>query len=86
MTVFFHPKAEEELDAMDSELRKRFFKHIEKVAEMPQRRHLKSVNPHHVEEVTKQARLVYDKQENNVEIHHCFSTHKDYEKWYKSFK
>jgi len=53
---------------------------------MPPRRHLRFGIPYHVEDVTKQARLVYDIRKDTLYVVHCFATHKEYEKWYKSFK
>ena len=86
MTVIFHAMAEEELDSMDRELRRLFFKHIDKVVQMPPRRHMRLGVPYYVEKVTNKARLVYEKEEGEVTIYHCFATHKEYEKWFKSFK
>ncbi len=86
MQVIFSEKAEKELDKMDHLFRKLFFKNIEKIKEFLPRRHLRFGLPFNVEEVTKQARIVYQIEENKLFILHCFDTHKEYEKWYKSFK
>jgi hypothetical protein len=42
--------------------------------------------PYHVEKVTKQARIIYDIREDMIYIIHCFGNHKEYERWYKSYK
>ncbi|MBI5635356.1 hypothetical protein HY993_00140 [Candidatus Micrarchaeota archaeon] len=73
---------------MDSSLRWFFYKHAQKIASMPPRRHLRFGLPFNVEDVTKQARLVYEINEGKkiLFILHCFSTHKDYERWYSQFR
>jgi len=86
MKLEFSEKAEKELEEMDKNLRKLFVKHAEKVSEMPSGRHLRFGLPFNVEEVTKQARLVYHKEKEICIILHCFKNHKEYERWYKSFK
>ncbi|MBI4043355.1 MAG: hypothetical protein HY393_00930 [Candidatus Diapherotrites archaeon] len=86
MKIVFSEKAEKELDDTDQGLRKLFLKHAEKIALMPPRRHMKFGLPFNVEEVTRQARIVYNIEENTCYILHCFKTHKEYERWYKSFK
>jgi hypothetical protein len=40
----------------------------------------------HVEKVTKQARIIYDIKEDRTYILHCFTSHKEYEHWYSSYK
>lgn len=86
MKIEFSLKAEAQLDSMDNSLRKLFFKHAEKVITLPPKRHLRFGLPFYVEEVTKQARMVYNFEENICIILFCFATHKEYERWYKSFK
>ena len=86
MKIVFSEKAEEELDAMESGLRALFLKHIEKINAELQPRHLRFGLPFNVEEVTKQARVVYQKEADKLSILHCFKNHKEYERWYKSFK
>lgn len=85
MEVLFSEAAEKELDDMDQQLREFFLKHAEKIKAMPPRRHMKFGLPYHVEDVTKQARMVYHIEEKNIYILHCFKNHKEYERWYKSF-
>ena len=86
MKILFSEKAEKELDAMEQSLRSLFIKHTEKIASMPLRRHLRFGLPFNVETVTKQARTIYNIEKDICYILHCFSTHKEYERWYKSFK
>ncbi|MEK7540193.1 MAG: hypothetical protein AAB558_03010 [Patescibacteria group bacterium] len=86
MKILFSEKAEKELDDLDQSMRTLFIKHAEKIASMPSRRHLRFGLPFNVEEVTRQARIVYDITEDTCHILHCFKTHKEYERWYKSFK
>lgn len=86
MEVIISETAERELDDVDQTLRKFFIKHIEKISNMPPRRHLKFGLPFNVENVTKQARLIYQIESDKLYILHCFATHKEYERWYMSFK
>jgi len=86
MKIVFSEKAEQDLDRMDGQLRAFFFKHVEKISRMPPRRHMKFGLPFNVENVTDQARLVHHIENEQITILRCFDKHKDYEKWYKSFK
>lgn len=85
MRIVFSERAEEELDRVDKSLRKLFLKHAEKIASLPPRRHMRFGLPFNVEEVTKQARIVYQIENGVCYILHCFKNHKEYERWYKSF-
>lgn len=71
---------------MDQQEKLKFVSHIEKVARMPPRRHLRFGLPVYVENVTKQARLIYRIESDKLHILRCFQTHKEYEKWYNSFR
>ncbi|MBU2100549.1 hypothetical protein KKG83_07895 [Candidatus Micrarchaeota archaeon] len=86
MKLEFSEKAEKELDAMDKTLRRLFVKHAEKVSNMPPGRHLRFGLPFNVEEVTRQNRMVYHIEKEICSILHCFKNHKEYERWFKSFK
>lgn len=86
MRIEFSSKAEEELDEMDSSLRKYFLTHAEKIAEMPPKQHLRFGLPFNVEEVTRQARMIYEFREDTCFILHCFKNHKEYEQWHKSYQ
>ncbi|MEK6957541.1 MAG: hypothetical protein AABW99_00985 [archaeon] len=71
---------------MDSTLRVMFLKHAEKIASGSEQRHMRFGLPFYAEEVTRQARLVYNFEAGSLFIVRCFATHKEYEKWYKSYK
>ncbi|MBI5553725.1 MAG: hypothetical protein HY917_03205 [Candidatus Diapherotrites archaeon] len=86
MQVIFSPRAQKELNEFDADLRKLFFRHVDKVALAPDQRHMRFGLPFYVEEVTRQARLIYNFEGGNLFILRCFGTHKEYERWYKSYK
>jgi len=60
----------EELSKMDKPLQRFFLKHADKIASMPPRRHLRFGLPFNVENVTKQARLVYE-LEKDMRFKYC---------------
>ena len=80
-------KAKEELKQIDKTLQTYFIKHMEKLERMPPRRHMKHGLPQ-VEDVTESARMPYEVDESaeTIWILHCFATHKEYEKWFRSYK
>jgi phage-related protein len=78
--------AEKELEKIKNPLNKIFGKHIQKIITKETNKHLKQGLPFFVENVTKQSRIVYFIEDEIIYIMHCFSTHKEYEKWYKSYK
>ncbi len=86
MRIFYREEAVRDLEESDREFRLYFKQHIEKLAKMPPRRHMKFGVPYHVEDVTRQARLVYEIDGNTLYVIRCFARHKDYERWYGSFK
>ncbi|MFH1286047.1 MAG: hypothetical protein ABIH99_05700 [Candidatus Micrarchaeota archaeon] len=86
MQVLFSESAEKDLDGMERSLKAFFFQHIQKLEKIPPRRHLKFGLPYNVEDVTKQARLVYNLEAGTLYILRCFKNHKEYEKWYSSYK
>jgi len=75
-----------DLEKMDNSTRKQFINHVEKILESLHQRHMRFGMPFHVEEVTRQARLVYNFDAEALFILRCFATHKEYERWYKSYK
>jgi mRNA-degrading endonuclease RelE of RelBE toxin-antitoxin system len=85
MNVEFSEDAEASLDRMDEQLRILFFNHVEKISNIPPRRHMKFGLPYNVEKVTKKARMVYQINDGILYVLRCFQTHKEYERWYKSF-
>jgi len=86
MELIFSDNAKKELNDMARDLKLIFLKHFEKIQVMPLRRHMKYGIPYHVENVTKQARIVYHIEDEDIYILHCFKDHKEYERWYKSYK
>jgi len=87
MRIEFKDNAKEDLRGFDAQLKLFFKQHIDKLASMPLRKkHLKFGIPFHKEDVTKQARLIDDLSEDVFYVVRCFATHKEYEKWYKSYK
>lgn len=59
MTLAISEKAEADLDSMDEVLCKFFIKHMDKIEKMPPRRHMRFGLPYFVEDITKQARMIY---------------------------
>jgi len=86
MDVIFSAEAQEDFDSFEKALKIFFKSHLIKLSKMPPRRHLKHGLPWNVEDVTKQARLVYLADGDILRIIRCFAAHKDYEKWYQSYR
>lgn len=85
MKIIFEKRATDDFLSFEKALQEFFGKHIDKLSKMPPRRHLKHGLPFHVENVTKQARLVYNESGDTLYVIRCFATHKEYERWYQSF-
>ena len=47
---------------------------------------LKSLFLKHFEKVTGQARIVCEIRRDTIYVLHCFGSHKEYERWYRSYK
>jgi len=86
MEAFLSEKAKKQLKDMPADLRGYFIKHMEKIQEIPPRKHMKYGIPCHVEKITKTARLIYQIEEDRIYVLQCFSDHKEYEKWYRAYK
>ncbi len=86
MELVFSDSARKELESLPDELIAFFLKHLEKMQGTPPRKHMKYGISCHVEKVTKQARIVFNIEENSIYILHCFGSHKEYERWYGSYK
>ncbi len=86
MELIFSDDAKQELENLNQDMRKIFLLHLEKIHARPPRRHMKHGIPCHVENVTRQARIIYDTQGDRTYILHCFASHKECEQWYKSYK
>jgi hypothetical protein len=86
MEILFSDSAEKDFLSFERKLQDFFRQHLLKLARMPPRRHMKHGLPWHVERVTQSARLVYDEKNGVLRVLRCFATHRDYEKWYGSFR
>ena len=86
MELIFSDFARREMEGLEQELRSQYIRHLEKMLVAPPRKHMKHGIPCHVEKVTRQARIVYNIKGTQIYILHCFATHKEYERWYKSYK
>ena len=86
MELVFSISAKRELGNLSIELKAIFLLHLEKIQARPPRKHMHHGIPCHVEKVTKQARIVYSIRGDRTYILHCFTNHKEYEHWYKSYK
>ena len=86
MEIAWDERGDSDFQALEKTLQRFFKAHLEKLSKMPPRRHLKHGLPFFVEDVTKQARLVYLEDGELLRVIRCFATHKEYEKWYNSFR
>jgi hypothetical protein len=86
MEPIYNEKARKDLRKMDINLARVFIKHADKIASLPPRRHMKYGMPFNVDEVEGRGRLVYEYRGEQLFIVRCFDNHKDYEKWYRSYK
>jgi hypothetical protein len=86
MELVFSDSAGREMEDLEQELQSLFIKHFEKMKMKSHRKHLKYGIPCHVEKVTKQARIVYHVKGDLIYVLHLFASHKEYERWYKSYK
>ena len=86
MEINFTEEAQTDFLSLDKQLQLFFKNHIDKLQKMPPRRHLQKGIPYFMEDITKQARLVYTVDENAFFVFRCFATQKEYEKWYKSYR
>ncbi|MFH0817454.1 MAG: hypothetical protein V1909_02360 [Candidatus Micrarchaeota archaeon] len=86
MKILFHEDALRDLQSFEKQLKAQFAHRLDKLSEMPPRRHMKFGFPFHVENITKQARLIYCERGDALYVIRCFSSHKEYERWYRSFR
>jgi hypothetical protein len=86
MELVFSDSAAKELAGMQQDMKSVFLLHLEKIQSRPPRRHMKHGIPCHVENVTKQAGIIYEIGKDRMCILHCFTSHKEYEHWYSSYK
>ncbi len=87
MNIDFYDDSREEFLRLDNSLKIIFKKRMLKLQEeFIHQRHLRHGVPYYVEDVTKQARLVYEIENETIWIIHCFATHKEYERWLSQFR
>jgi hypothetical protein len=86
MEVVFSDEAERDFLALERQLQVYFRQHLLKLVRMPPRRHMGKGLPFQVENVTGQARFVYEEKEGVLRVIRCFVLHKEYEAWYSAFK
>ena len=86
MELVFSASAKKELANLPQEMKAVFLVHLEKLYSRPPRKHMKHGIPCHIEKVTLQARKIYDTSEDRIFKLHCFTSHKEYENWYNSYK
>ena len=86
MKLAYSENAKREFLALEKSLQLKFKKRLKKLAEgLPPRRHLKCGIDAFVDEVTRNARVVYFVENEEMTILHCFATHKEYERWFANF-
>lgn len=86
MEIVFSDSSKREMQDLEPELKFLFLEHLEKMQMGPNRMHMKYGIPCHVEKATKRARIVYEIKGDLICVLHCFANHKEYERWYKSYK
>jgi mRNA-degrading endonuclease RelE of RelBE toxin-antitoxin system len=88
MQVIFDEDARRDMKKMGQAERILFYQHIKKLAETGPRRHFSHGIDAYKENVGADGRMVFawDDDEETLRILRCFTDHKDYEKWYKSYK
>ena len=59
MKLVFTGSAKKELEDLPQELAALFIAHLEKMQDMPPRKHMKYGIPYHTEKATKQTRIIY---------------------------
>ena len=86
MKIIFEEQAQKDFNSLEKRLQEFFRHHIDKWQGMPPRRHMRHGLPWHVEDVTRQARLVYNERGDTLTVIRCFATHKEYQRWYQSYR
>lgn len=86
MVLLFSENAKKQLEELPHNLKPVFPRHLEKIQSRPPRRHMKYGIPIHVEEITRDARIIYKQEKEDTYIIQCFRNPKEYENWYKSYK
>ena len=86
MNLIFKDGALRDLKKQDRKLQKQFLDHSEKMKIHPSKKHFKFGVPFFVEKITKQARFIFNIENDTIYILRCFKTHKEYEDYYKRFR
>jgi hypothetical protein len=86
MEIDWSDKAKMDIHSFERKLQGFFLAHLDKLSKMPPRRHLRHGLPFFVENVTSQARLAYLEDGNTIRIVRCFAAHKEYQRWYQSYR
>jgi mRNA-degrading endonuclease RelE of RelBE toxin-antitoxin system len=86
MELVFSDAAKKEISNLSQDMKAVFLMHLEKIHSRPPRKHMKHGIVCHVEKVTRQARIIYDISGDRTYILHFFTSHKEYEHWYNSYK
>ena len=88
LTIIFDEYARNDLKCMEQGKRAMFIKKDEKLVEICLRRHLRHGIDAYVENVDRDGRMPYQWDEDGemLRILRCFTNHKNYIKWYKSYK
>ena len=86
MKIILEEQAQKDFNLLERTLQGFFRHHIDKLQGMPPRRHMRHGLPWHVEDVTKQARLICNERDDILIIIRCFATHKEYERWCQSYR
>ena len=88
MRVIFDEEARSDLKRMDGNERVMFIRHVEKLVGIGPRRHLRHGIDAYAENVDKDGRMPYhwDEDGETLRILRCFTDHKEYDKWCKSYK
>jgi mRNA-degrading endonuclease RelE of RelBE toxin-antitoxin system len=86
MQVIFDEDARKDLKNLSERIL--FHRHIKKLLEIGPRKHFSYKIDAYKENVGADGRIVFmrDEDEDTLRIMRCFTDHKDYEKWYKSYK
>jgi len=88
MEVIFDEDARRDLKKMDHNERILIYQRVKKILEIGPRRHFEHGIDVYKENVGVDGRMpfLWDENESKLRIMRCFTDHKAYEKWYKSYK
>ncbi len=86
--ILFDEDARNDLKRMDRNEQAAFVKQADKLALIGPRRHLRHGADAYADRVDKDGRMPYlwDEDGQTLRILRCFTDHKEYEKWYRSFR